>query len=204
MKDRYGGRRGRTRRAHVHAASLLDRCRATNTCPKIAETFGSAEVWGLRQSFTLVGTTAKADIPLPDNVRRYYFAGVSHGGGPGGFAHIDATCRRRRARCRSNPAPVGPMRTALMKRLTAWVTNNTPMPPNTYPTSAPTARSWRTRRAAMGFPSIPGKPSPEGLQYPLIDYDLGPHFRYNDQSGVVAQRPRRERHAAATRRARRC
>ena len=70
------------------AASLLDRCRATNTCPKIAETFGSAEVWGLRQSFTLVGTTAKKDIPLPDNVRRYYFPGVSHGGGPGGFATI--------------------------------------------------------------------------------------------------------------------
>ena len=67
------------------AASLLDRCRATNTCPKIAETFGAAEIWGLRQSFTLVGTTAKKDIPLPENVRRYYFPGVSHGGGPGGF-----------------------------------------------------------------------------------------------------------------------
>ena len=70
------------------AASLLDRCRASNTCPKIAETFGSAEIWGLRQSFTLVGTTAKKDIPLPENVRRYYFPGVSHGGGPGGFATL--------------------------------------------------------------------------------------------------------------------
>ena len=54
-------------------AGLLDRCRVTNTCPKIMETFGSAEIWGLRASPMLVGTDAKADIPLADNVRRYYF-----------------------------------------------------------------------------------------------------------------------------------
>jgi Alpha/beta hydrolase domain len=41
----------------------------------------------------------------------------------------------------------------------------------------------------MGFPSIPGKPMPEGIQYPLVDYDLGPHFRYADQSGVVTKIP---------------
>jgi hypothetical protein len=67
-------------------SGLLDRCRQTNTCPKIMEDFGSSEFWGLRQSFTLVGTTAKADIPLPTNVRRYYYSGVAHGGGPGGFS----------------------------------------------------------------------------------------------------------------------
>ena len=66
-------------------SGLLDRCRATNTCPKIVETFGSSEIWGLRASFMMVGTTAKADIPLPENVRRYYFPGVTHGGGPGAF-----------------------------------------------------------------------------------------------------------------------
>ena len=106
------------------AASLLDRCRATNTCPKIAETFGSAEIWGLRQSFTLVGTTAKKDIPLADNVRRYYFPGVSHGGGPGGFATFTNPVKAA-ASCAlpSNPAPSGPMRAALISRLVAWVTN---------------------------------------------------------------------------------
>src|SRR5207302_9107374 len=31
-------------------AGLLDRCRVSNTCPKIMETFGSAEIWGLRAS----------------------------------------------------------------------------------------------------------------------------------------------------------
>ena len=168
------------------AASLLDRCRATNTCPKIAETFGAAEVWGLRQSFTLVGTTAKADIPIPANVRRYYFAGVSHGGGPGGFAV--ATNPVPSCALSSNPAPVGPMRTALLKGLAAWVTKDTPMPASKYPSIADGTLVANTT-AAMGFPTIPGKPSPEGLQHALINYDLGPHFRYNDQSGVVAKLP---------------
>jgi hypothetical protein len=41
----------------------------------------------------------------------------------------------------------------------------------------------------MGFPGIPSTPSPEGLQYPLIDYDAGPVFRYGDQSGVATKIP---------------
>lgn len=169
-------------------AGLLDRCRATKTCPKIAETFGSAEVWGLRQSFTLVGTTAKADIPLPENVHRYYFASVSHGGGPGGFNTSTPPVGGGACELASNPAPSGPMRAALIKRLTAWVTKGTPMPADKYPTLRDGTLVPNTR-AAMGFPSIPGAPSPEGLQYPLIDYDLGPHFRYADQSGVASKVP---------------
>ena len=171
------------------AASLLDRCRATNTCPKIAETFGSAEIWGLRQSFTLVGTNAKKDIPLADNVRRYYFPGVSHGGGPGGFATMTNPVKAAAA-CAllANPAPSAPMRTAIISRLVAWVTKNAPMPENRYPTLAEGTLVANTN-AAMGFPAIPGKPMPEGIQYPLVEYDLGPQFRYTDQSGVVTGIP---------------
>src|SRR5688500_1220621 len=171
------------------AASLLDRCRATNTCPKIAETFGSAEIWGLRQSFTLVGTDAKNDIPIPENVRRYYFPGVSHGGGPGGFA-TSTNAVKAAVSCAlpANPAPVGPMRTAIISRLVLWVTKNTPMPDSRYPAIADGTLVKNTN-AAMGFPAITGKPMPQGLQYPLVDYDLGPHFRYTDQSGVVTKIP---------------
>jgi len=49
---------------------LLDRCRESGTCPKIMETFGGFEFWALVMSPNLVGTDAKADIPLPANVRR--------------------------------------------------------------------------------------------------------------------------------------
>jgi hypothetical protein len=171
------------------AASLLDRCRATNTCPKIAETFGAAEIWGLRQSFTLVGTTATKDIPVPENVRRYYFPGVSHGGGPGGF-NTSTSPVKAAATCAlaTNPAPSSPMRSALIARLVEWVTTNTPMPESRYPTIADGTLVQNTN-AAMGFPAIPGAPMPEGVQFPLVDYDLGPHFRYADQSGVLIKVP---------------
>jgi hypothetical protein len=67
-------------------AGILDRCTATHTCPKIIEHFGAAEVWGLKLAPEWVGTAGAADIPLPDNVRRYYIAGTQHGGGRGGFS----------------------------------------------------------------------------------------------------------------------
>ncbi len=66
-------------------ASILDRCEKTRTCPKIIEHFGSAEVWALKLTPEWVGTDARKDIPLPQNVRRYYIASSTHGGGAGGF-----------------------------------------------------------------------------------------------------------------------
>ena len=74
----------------LKAAGLLDRCTAAKTCPKIIEAFGSTEFWGLRMSPDLIGTDAKRDLPLPANVRRYYYPSTTHGGGRGGFP-IDAT-----------------------------------------------------------------------------------------------------------------
>ena len=51
----------------------------------------------------LVGTDAAADIPLPDNVRRYYMPGTTHGGGRGGFTRAVAGGRslRRSRRIRT-------------------------------------------------------------------------------------------------------
>ena len=74
--------------AKTPAASFLDRCSTTKTCPKIFETFGGLEFWQLRMSPNLVGTDAKADIPLPSNVRRYFSPGTTHGGGRGGFSTV--------------------------------------------------------------------------------------------------------------------
>jgi hypothetical protein len=171
-------------------ASVLDRCRKTNTCPKILETFGSAEIWGLRQSYALVGSTAKADIALPSEVRRYYFPGVAHGGGPGGFNMATQAVKTSLGACdlMSNPAPSAPMRTALLKSFTDWVTRGTEMPQSMYPRVSdgtlvpPTA-------AAMGFPKIPGRPLPDGVLHPLLDYDVGGEFNYRDQSGIASQNP---------------
>jgi hypothetical protein len=170
-------------------SGLLDRCRQTNTCPKIMEDFGSSEIWGLRHSFSLVGTTAKADIPLPANVRRYYYSGVAHGGGPGGFSVNGTGNVAPGCELLANPSPSAPMYRALQQALVEWVTKDTSMPANQYPSIA-AGTLVAPSSAAMGFPKIPGKPMPDNLIHPLIDYDLGSQFNYRDQSGVASQIPK--------------
>src|SRR5438067_2108823 len=70
---------------------ILDRCSETDTCPKIIETFGGAEVFALKMTTSWVGTDPKNDIPLPDNVRRYYLPSSTHGGGNGVYKEPAAT-----------------------------------------------------------------------------------------------------------------
>jgi hypothetical protein len=179
---------------HRPPAGLLDRCRSTETCPKIMETFGSSEFWNLRASPDFVGTRADWDIPLPQNVRRYYFAGVTHGGGRGGFDPATPAPPPRSlqvaTRCElpANPNPTVDTMRALMIALEDWVTKGAPPPPSQYPRLdrgelvVPTAE-------AMGFPIIPGQPMPDAILNPLYDYDFGPRFNYDDLSGEIAVQP---------------
>jgi hypothetical protein len=167
-------------------AGILDRCRVTQTCPKIVETFGSAEIYHHRMSPTMVGTRADRDIPLPSNVRRYYFPGVRHGGGPGGF---DPNPRRDPTlELISNPNSSNEMLRAVQHALVDWVVKDILPPPSQYPRLdrgelvAPT-------QAAMGFPTIPGVPLPDGILNPFYDYDFGPGFNYADVSGVMTMTP---------------
>jgi hypothetical protein len=165
---------------------LLDRCSATETCPKIVETFGSSEFYNLRASPSLVGTRADRDIPLPSSVRRYYFPGVRHGGGPGGF---DPTPQRE-ACCGlvPNPNPSEDTLRALQNALVEWVVQGTLPPPSQYP-RLDRGELVSPTQAALGFPAIPGVPLPDGILTPLYDYDFGPHFNYSDVSGVMTVQP---------------
>ena len=49
------------------------------------ETYGGPEAWYSRGTVGIAGTKGTEDLPLPENVRRYYHAGTTHGGGAGGF-----------------------------------------------------------------------------------------------------------------------
>jgi hypothetical protein len=172
-------------------SSLLERCRASNSCPKVFDLFGASEFWGLRISPGLVGTDAKADIPLPANVRRYYFPSVTHGGGKGEFTtDLSGLAQSITGKCTlpNNPNPSSDTTRALTAALIDWVVKGTEPPASRYPTlsagqlAAPTA-------AAMGFPKIPGAPSPDGKLNPMLDYDLGPGFNYRDLSGIISIQP---------------
>lgn len=168
------------------AASLLDRCRASDTCPRIFETFGSSEFWGLRMSPGLVGTKADADIPLPPNVRRYYFPGVTHGGGRGGFT--SATIPGRQCVLANNPNSVAETMRALRFALTEWVVRDVEPPPSSYPTLA-RGELVAPTHAAMGFPPIPGQPLPDNMLNEFPVYDFGESFNAGDLSGSMAIQP---------------
>ncbi len=193
---------------------ILDRCQATNTCPKIFEHFGSAEIWALKLGIEWVGTDPHNDIPIPHNVRRYYIPSTTHGGGAGGFNTSLPGSLLPPPNCpgnnygtgilNANPVPHTETVNALRFHFRNWVMNGTLPPPTRYPT----LRGPRSERnlveptiAAMGFPTIPGLPPtvPEAALLngvpeapfinPVLDYDWGPEFNYSDASGVPTNNP---------------
>ncbi len=128
---------------------ILDRCRATHTCPKIVEHFGAAEVWELKLPIEWVGTDAKRDIPLPTNVRRYYIPSTTHGGGAGGFTEtpngaarcpgntyggLDANGIVLPALLPANPVPHTETVNAIRVHFRDWVMHGILPPQSKYPT----------------------------------------------------------------------
>jgi hypothetical protein len=126
---------------HLPTRGILDRCRRTDTCPKVVETFGGAEVFALKMTTSWVGTDAKKDIPLPSNVRRYYLPSSTHGGGGGGFNEAIAdnavNCPGNnwgRGVYRANPVPATQLVNRMRVALREWVMNGTPPPASQWPT----------------------------------------------------------------------
>jgi hypothetical protein len=185
-------------------SGILDRCMASNTCPKIFEHFGAAEVWGLKLTTEWVGTTGDADIPLPPMVRRYYIAGTQHGGGRGGFTVKPApapSCPSigyGEGTFAANPMPHTETVNALRFHFRNWVMKDTPPPPSRWPTLAE-HRLVDASKEAMGFPTIPGLPptAPTGLINPVLDYDWGPDFNNVDASGAPSSMPPKIKHVIA-------
>ena len=116
------------------------------TCPKIIEHFGAAEIWALKLGPEWIGTIANEDIPLPDNVRRYYIASTTHGGGAGGIAaHLAAHHKTAKpVVCPGNNWGVGvlpanplshdePWR-AITVHFRNWVMKDIAPPPSRFPT----------------------------------------------------------------------
>lgn len=189
------------------AAGILDRCLATQTCPMIMEHFGSAEVWALKLTPEWVGTDGKQDLPLPPNVRRYYIASSTHGGGAGGFnsslpgAGLPTTgpaCPGNNfgtGVLPANPMPHTQTVNALRVHFRDWVMKGKEPPASRYPTLA-SGMLADAHKAALGFPELPGlRPTlPErDFIMPVHDYDWGPDFRAIDGTGIASLAPPRIR-----------
>jgi Alpha/beta hydrolase domain len=182
---------------------LLERCNASRTCPKIIEHFGSAEVWALKLTPEWIGTDAKADLPLPGNVRRYYIASSNHGGGSGGFdtslpgVGLPTTvpnCPGNNygaAVLPANPVPHTETVNALRVHFRNWVMRGIDPPPSQWPKLADGMLA-PAHKAAIGFPTLPQlrRTVPEiDFIMPVLDYDWGPGFNAADGSGVASNAP---------------
>ena len=165
---------------------LLDRCRTTKTCPLIIEIEGGADFFFVKGSLGIAGTTGQDDIPLPSNVRRYYMASTNHTGGADNF-DVD---QPPVAQCMlpANPLPWIETERALFARMNEWIQKGTLPPPSAYPRVTDGTLVPATAQA-MGWPAIPGAPTPDGVMNSVVDYDFGPNFRYNDHSGVIDNVP---------------
>lgn len=187
----------------VPAAGILDRCIASRTCPKIVEHFGSAEIWALKLGPEWIGTDARSDLPLPENVRRYYIASTTHNGGAGGFdtslpgvglPKAGAACPGNNygtGMLPANPVPHRETVNAIRVHFRNWVIKGTPPPPSRYPLLAK-GELVPANKAALGFPTLPGLrptiPEPDFIM-PVHDYDWGAQFDARDGSGIASIAP---------------
>lgn len=184
-------------------AGLLDRCTASKTCPKIIEHFGSAEVWALKLTPEWTGTDGQQDLPLPKNVKRYYIASSTHGGGVGGFnssipgadlPKVGAMCPGNNfgtGVLPANPVPHTETVNALRVHFRNWVMKGVEPPPSQWPKIKDKNLVAATKNA-IGFPTLPQLrrtvPEPDFIM-PVLDYDWGPKFNAVDGSGVASMAP---------------
>src|SRR2546425_6332163 len=178
----------------LHPAGILDRCEGSKTCPKIVETFGGAEVFALKMTTSWVGTSAKNDIPVPKNVRRYYLPSSTHGGGNGTTTENPPKnvvgCPGNNwgtGTLLANPVPSTGLVNRMRVALRDWVMLGVDPPPSQWPTLAKKTLVEPTK-AAMGFPSgVPGIPDsiflPENFIFPVFGYDWGPDYDHFNASG---------------------
>lgn len=128
---------------------LLERCRVSDTCPKIIHSDGEAELWQARASLVVTDSRGQ-HIEQPNNVRVYLIAGTRHGGGPGVHA---ATPTQGICQNLNNPLALSQTRAALSVALQEWVAHDIEPPASRFPT---VANGGLVTATSVSFPHIPG------------------------------------------------
>jgi hypothetical protein len=125
----------------------LARCRQQKACPKIMHWDSGTESWQGRNSLVVGDSLAKKDVPIPDNVRLYYFSSTQHGPAE----------KPDRGICQQLTNPLSYMETqrALLVALHAWVTKDVLPPPSRYPRISD-GTLVPPQQSLQGFPDIPG------------------------------------------------
>ncbi len=154
-------------------AGLLDAQSAAGNMPKIIYTDTSSEYWRGDASLAHTSVADGSDSVLPENVRRYLFAGTQHVAGALPFTDVSAFGSH--GSNTFNVIDYRPLYRATLHNLLAWVRGDTDPPPSVYPkTSDGTAQSRET--VAEKLSKIPSLVCPEDELLPsLYVLDLGAH-----------------------------
>ena len=164
-------------------AGILDRCLATNTCPKIFQTVSGTEYWQSAMSNNTTDFSARHDLPIPSNIRIFYLSSTQHGG-----ASVTASPETdTKSYCQYflNINPYIYNTRALLTDLTAWVVDGTPPPASRYPTGADGTLVPANR---IGFPKIPGVNFTALYNSRQFLY-RGQQFDALDMSGILTEPP---------------
>ncbi len=158
------------------SGGILARAEKDGVTPKVVYTLTSSEYWNRSASLLHTTLDGKADAPLAESTRLYYFAGTQHGSGsvpPRASAELAYPL---------NANAHAPLLRALLVGLEEWLTKGREPPASKYP-----AIGELTALESLRFPPVPG-PGPPGHQRRAMRLDFGPQFR---QKGIVAFQPPR-------------
>jgi hypothetical protein len=152
-------------------AGLLDRARAAHVVPKIFYSNTSYEYWSRACSLIHTAPDGTKDLPLPDNVRIYYLAGLEHFTVP--FPPQRAKEGALMTQNLPNPNPVLYFWRALFVAMDDWVRDGKAPPASRYPKLAD---KTLVTRDAVQFPKIPRQHLPEQV-HEAFHLDFGPQWK---------------------------
>lgn len=124
--------------------------------PFLMVTNTATEYW--RKSASLLHTDARGnDVPIPDNVRLYFFASTQHFPQFSSLARTSLGERLPKGPCQQEQNPVfrGPMMRALLMALDRWVSDGALPPESRVPTRLQ-GDLVPVKESVEGFPKIPG------------------------------------------------
>jgi hypothetical protein len=160
---------------------LLDRCRRSETCPKIFNTVSSTEYWQAGMWATTVDSDGDRDLDIPENVRIYHWSSASHGGSaPAVPTSQSPVCEQL-----NNLNSYTYNFRALLVALNEWVAYGKEPPRSRYATLHG-GTLVPIRRVA--FPSIPGVTYAEIFNGRQV-LDRGPNFSDRNESGIMLEPP---------------
>jgi hypothetical protein len=154
--------------------SVLARCEASGTKPKIMEINDSNSWWFKNASLSITTPDGARDLDDPSDVRFYLLSSVPHGVGKGrGF------CEQIQ-----NPVSPGPALRALLTAMIDWVVAGKEPPPSNVPRLRDATLVAPSSQAAVGFPTIPGV-NYSGAANVRELFDYGPEF----DKGIISRVP---------------